>query len=219
MSVEPPLWLLLVTWGLALAALAWASLRLPLHKLEGDGEALRVLIVGTVLLAGMRWFNTAPLHGVSLHFLGAAIATLMFGVRFAFWVMALVSLSGWAMHAAWLGWAPDFLLTGVLPVLVAAAVSRVAVGRLPHNIFIYILFNAFLAGALAMAASTLGKAVVAAFLLDDGTAWAYLVATPLLMFGEAFFTGTMMTLIVVYRPQWCASFDDAVYLRPPVSGE
>ncbi len=213
-----PLWLSLLAWGLALAALAWASLRLPLHKLEGDGEAMRVLLAGTVMLAAMRWFNTAPLHGVSLHFLGAGIATLMFGVRFAFWVMALVSLSGWAMHAAWLGWAPDFLFTGALPVLVTAAVSRIAVRRLPHNIFIYILFNAFLAGALAMAASTLGKAAVAAF-LQTGTAWAYLAATPLLMFGEAFFTGMVMTLIVVYRPQWCASFDDAMYLRPPVSGE
>lgn len=218
MSMELSWWLSLVAWGLSLAALTWASLMLPLHKLEGDREALRVLMVGTVLLACMRWFNTAPLHGVSLHFLGATIATLMFGVRFALWVMALVSLSGWAMHAVWLGWAPDFLLTGVLPVLVTAAVSRIAVGRLPHNIFIYVIFNAFLAGAMAMAVSTLGKAA-AATLLQSGTAWAYLVATPLLMFGEAFFAGTVMTLIVVYRPQWCASFDDAVYLRPPVSGK
>lgn len=218
MNTDVPLWLSLIAWTLALAVLAWASLRLPLHKLEGDGEAMRVLLVGTVLLLAMRWFNTAPLHGVSLHFLGASIATLMFGVRFALWVMALVSLSGWAMHAVWLGWAQDFLLTGVLPVLVTAAVSRVVVHRLPHNIFIYILFNAFLAGALAMAASTLGKAMVAAF-LHTGTAWAYLAATPLLMFGEAFFTGTMMALIVVYRPQWCASFDDALYLGPPASRE
>ena len=34
-----------------------------------------------------------------------------------------------------------------------------------------------------------------------------------LMFGEGFFCGGAMALVVVYRPQWCASFDDARYLR------
>ena len=32
--------------------------------------------------------------------------------------------------------------------------------------------------------------------------------------GEAFLTGGVMALIVVYRPHWCSTFDDARYLRP-----
>ena len=32
--------------------------------------------------------------------------------------------------------------------------------------------------------------------------------------GEAFLTGGAMALIVVYRPHWCSTFDDARYLRP-----
>ena len=214
MSGGFPDWLSLAALLPAVVVLAWAGWRLPLYKLEGDAEALRVLLVGTVMLAAMRWFNTGALQGVMLHFLGASIATLMFGARFACWVMALVSLSGWAMHAAWLGWAPDFLATGALPIAVTAAISRLAGRWVPANIFSYILVNAFLAGALAMAASLLFKAC-AAWLMGDESASAYLAATPLLMYGEAFFTGTTLALVVVYRPQWCATFDDETYLRGP----
>jgi uncharacterized membrane protein len=34
----------------------------------------------------------------------------------------------------------------------------------------------------------------------------------LLGFSEAWLSGMMMTLFVVYRPQWVVSFDDSVYL-------
>ena len=214
MGAGIPAWLPVAALAPAIAALWFATRRLPLYKLEGDGEALRVLLLGTLWLCGMRWFNTGAMQGVMLHFLGASIATLMFGPRFACGVMALVSLSGWAMHAAWLGWAPDFLATGVLPIAATVAVSRAARRWVPPNIFTYILVNAFLGGALAMAASTLFKAGVAWTWGGEG-AGAYLAATPLLMYGEAFFTGTTLALVVVYRPQWCASFDDATYLRGP----
>ena len=40
----------------------------------------------------------------------------------------------------------------------------------------------------------------------------YAIAAIPMAFGEAFFTGGTMALIVTYRPQWCASFDDARYL-------
>ena len=205
-------WLPLAALLPAAAVLVWAGWRLPLYKLEGDAEALRVLLIGTVVLAAMRWFNTGAMQGVMLHFLGASIATLMFGARFACWVMALVSLSGWAMHAAWLGWASDFLVAGALPIAVTVLVSRAARRWVVPNIFTYILINAFLAGALAMAASTLGTALLAMY-WQTGSAAAYLAATPLLMYAEAFLTGTTLALVVVYRPQWCATFDDETYLR------
>ena len=51
------------------------------------------------------------------------------------------------------------------------------------------------------------------YALDDAALEAYLVTTLPMMFGEGFFCGGAMALIVVYRPQWCASFDDARYLH------
>lgn len=180
---------------------------------EGDGEARRVLIVAALALAAMRWFNTAALQGVMLHFLGATIATLMFGVGTACWVMALASLAGLLMGAAWHGWAMDFLATGALPVAMTALVSWAARTWLPRNVFTYVMLNAFAGAALAMAVSMLAKSAVTAWLGGRALA-AYLVATPMLMFAEAFFAGGVMVLVVVYRPHWCRSFDDRAYLWP-----
>ena len=200
--------------AVAALALAWAGRQLPWYKLEGDPEATRILIVATLALAGLRWFNADALAGTSLHFLGAGIATLMFGAPFALWVMAVVSLLAWLGGTAWIGWAPDFIACGLLPVTVAHLLWRFEQARLPPHLFIFVLFNGFLGGGLAMLASHLLKAVVALWLGIDNPA-VYLTAGILMMFGEGFLTGGTMALLVVYRPHWCASFDDRHYLRPP----
>ncbi len=208
-----PAWMHWVAWAAVAAALARGAPALLAHLRRSDGEARRVLLVAVLALAAMRWFNTAPLQGVVLHFLGATIATLMFGSGVACWIMAAVSLSGVLLGAAWHGWAADALVSGMLPVAVTALASRLARRWVPRNIFTYVMFNAFFAAALAMAASTLAKAAVTA-LTGGRQVAAYLAATPLLMFAEAFFAGTVMVLVVVYRPQWCCSFDDRLYLWP-----
>lgn len=202
-----------MAFAAAAAVLAWASRGLPWYKLRGDPEAQRVLLLAALALAVMRVFNTHALAGVDLHFLGATAVCLMFGPRFALWSMATVSLAAWVMGCAWRGWAPDFLVCGLLPVLATEAVGRYIEPRLPANPLIYVWVRGFLGGALAIAASNLAKAGVA-WWLDEAATAAYLVATPPMMFGEGFFCGGAMALIVVYRPQWCASFDDARYLRP-----
>jgi uncharacterized membrane protein len=199
---------------IAATLLLWASRRLPWHKLHGDQEAWRVLLIATAVFCGLRWFNTDALSGVDLHFLGATLATLMFGPRFALWAMATASLTTWAMGSAWYGWAPDFLVAGALPVAVSHAVARGIERHLPPNLFLYVLVCGFFGGGLALAASHLAKAAVA-YALGLDAVFAYLAATPPMMFGEGFLCGGAIALIVVYRPQWCASFDDARYLRPP----
>jgi uncharacterized membrane protein len=208
-----PGWASWPAWLAAAAVLARAAPALGRHVAGADREALRVLVVAALALAAMRWFNTAALQGVMLHFLGATIATLMFGAGSACWVMALSSLAGVLMGAAWHGFALDFLATGALPVAASALVSWLARTWLPRNVFTYVMLNAFAAAAVAMAASTLAKAAFTAWLGGRGLE-AYLAAMPLLMFAEAFFAGAVMALVVVYRPHWCRSFDDRHYLWP-----
>lgn len=207
-----PGWIQAVALVLAVAVLA-LQVRPVARTMGGGGTELRVLLVAALALCALRWFNTVPLQGVMLHLTGASIATLVLGARPALVVMGLASLSGVLLGAAWHGWAMDFLVTGALPVAVTAAASRAARRWLPHNIFVYIMGNGFFAAMLATAASVLAKFAVAA-VLGSRSAAAYLAATPLLMFAEAFLTGTLIALIVVYRPQWCATFDDRVYLWP-----
>lgn len=216
-----PDWAVVPAWGIAAGVLAGTARGARLERYRvgrgeagaaGPAEARRILLLATLALMALRWFNTAALQGVVLHFLGATIATLMFGARIACWIMAAASLGGVLLGADFEGWAWDFLLTGALPVAVTVAVSLAAMRWVASNIFTYVMVNAFAAAALAMAASTLAKASAAALLA--GAAAAYLAATPLLMFGEAFLTGAVMVLVVVYRPQWCTSFDDRTYLGP-----
>lgn len=198
----------------ALLVLVQAARGLPWYKLQGDREAARVLLLGTLALAGLRWFNADALAGSSLHFLGASAATLMFGPRFALWAMAVASLLAWLGGSAWLGWAPDFLACGVLPVLATQALYVLEQARLPPNLVTYVLVNAFLGGGVAMLASHLVKAAVAAA-GGSGEPAVYLASAVPMMFGEGFLCGGALALVVVYRPQWCASFDDRRYLRPP----
>jgi len=198
----------------ALLVLVQAARGLPWYKLQGDREAARVLLLGTLALAGLRWFNADALAGSSLHFLGASAATLMFGPRFALWAMAVASLLAWLGGSAWLGWAPDFLACGVLPVLATQALYLLEQARLPPNLVTYVLVNAFLGGGVAMLASHLVKAAVAAA-GGSGEPAVYLASAVPMMFGEGFLCGGALALVVVYRPQWCASFDDRRYLRPP----
>ena len=217
-----PHWAVVLDWALALAVLA-ACVRGGVpdrYRGQAGAGARRVLLAATFAIMALRWFNTAALAGVTLHFLGATIATLMLGGRIACLAMALVSLAGVLLGAAWQGsWAADFLVTGALPVAVTVLVGFAAARWVPANVFSYVMVNAFAAGAVAMAASALAKSLVAALLSGPeaafgGPATAYLVATPLLMFGEAFLSGSVMVLLVVYRPQWCVSFDDRLYLGP-----
>ena len=85
----------------AASVLAWAWRSLPWYKLRGDGEAWRVLRGATRGLCMLRWFNTVAIADVRLNFIGATVAVLMFGPRFALFVLAAASVSAWAMGAAW----------------------------------------------------------------------------------------------------------------------
>lgn len=220
-AVLPP-WATALAWLLAVTVLLVPLRGLSLERYRGSGgaEACRVLLVATVLVVALRWLNTAALQGVVLHFLGASVVTLMFGGRVAGGVMALASLAAVLGGAAWQGsWPLDFLLSGALPVAVTVGVGVAARYFLPGNIITYVMVNAFGAAALAMATSMLSTAALAAMLSGPeaalgGPATAYLVATPLLMLGEAFLTGGVMVTVVVYRPQWCPGFDDRTYFGP-----
>ena len=77
-------------------------------------------------------------------------------------------------------------------------------------------FWAFFGAALAI----LSVGVVSAVLLWTIGAYSwdrlmenYGIYYMLLVFPEAFLTGAMMTIFVVYRPAWVTSFDDDRYLR------
>ena len=200
---------------LALLLLAQAARRLPWFKLRGDLDAQRAWLVFVLAMILLRYAVFDRIPGLRLHFLGAAVATLMFGRAFALWAMAAISFGAWLGGAGvWLGPAFDFLVCGAVPVFWMQAQHALVQRHLPNQVFVYVFVTAFLGGALTALLSQLARAALL-WSLDAGALAVdhYLVAAPLMMFGEAFFTGGTLAILVVYRPHWVASFDDARYLR------
>lgn len=175
------------------------------------------LWLGTVVVLTLIWSLQAGIKpGLSLHLLGASILVLSFGPPLAFIGLSLV-LAGVTVNGGggWFGFAANSLLTAGVAVFLAQAIFRLADRFLPRQLFVYLFVNGFFGAALAVlgvgAASSLLLAVAgaypAAYLLEE-----YLPYYLLLGFSEAWLSGMVMTLLVVYFPGWVATFDDSRYL-------
>ena len=196
--------------------LAYALRFAPWHRLKRPAQLH--LFLGAVVALMVLWnIKTGIKPGLNFHMLGATALTLMFGPELALVGMALVLLgSTLAGFSGTWTFSLNALLMGVLPVLVSHAVYRLADTRLPNHFFVYVFVNGFFGAALAMASAgfvataVLGAAGAYSFSYLYGE---YLPFYMLLAWSEALLTGMAVTLMVVYRPDWIATFDDARYLR------
>jgi len=104
----------------------------------------------------------------------------------------------------------------VVPVLLSHAIYRLTDSKLPNNFFVYIFLNGFFGGGLAAYAAGLATTLLMGasgtysfdYLLSN-----YLPYFILLSWSEALLTGMAMSLLVVFRPDWVSTFDDARYIR------
>lgn len=209
------------TWawvGLALAlALALTALyRAPWYHLR-DPNAGNIWLAACVAVMVLWNIHAGIASGLHFHLLGVTVLTLMFGWQFAF-IGVVLLLSGVTLNAAagWSSFGWNALTMGALPVLVTTLLRHFSMRHLPANFFVYIFFVAFLGGILSMAA--VGTATTLLLYLADVYSWRMLSEsyTPvylLLLFPEGFLSGMLMSIIVVYRPHWVSSFDDAYYLH------
>lgn len=205
-------------WGLSFLALAMAARQLPWFKLRGDSEAQHVLFAAILAVCVLRFAVFDRIPGLHLHFLGAGIVCLMFGTAFALWVMGFASLAAALSPAGvWLGVGPDFVACGLIPVLCLHLVRAQVERRFAGNPFVYVFLIAFFGAGAAVLLGQLFKAGVTHALVEGAArdaAMGYVVSAPLMVFGEGFLTGGALALMVVYRPQWVASFEDARWLKP-----
>lgn len=202
-------------WVPFVAALAWSARTAEWRRL-GDSAQLHVWL-GTIVALVVLWSMKAGVRpGLEFHLLGATAFVLMFGRQLAVVglsiVLAAVTANG---SAAWGAYALNALVMVLVPVLTAHGIFRLVERRLPNHFFVYVFVSAFFGAALSVAAtgafSTLlmaGLRIYAAdYLLSQ-----YLPLYMLLGFSEATLTGMCMTILVVYRPAWVGTFDDARYL-------
>lgn len=204
-----------VAWAIWLPLFARCVWRAPWKRL-GDSEQLNVWL-GMVVLLTLVWSLKAGVKpGLALHLVGATVFTLSFGPALAFIglciVTAGVTLNG---AAGYFAYAANAILLAGGGVAISHSLYRLICRLLPANFFIYIFINAFLGAALTI--QGLGLLATTLLAVAGAYSWEYLIAEYfpyflLLGFSEAWLSGMLMTLFVVYRPQWVATFDDERYL-------
>lgn len=203
------------------AWIAWLPLfvrsvrRAPWSRLK-ESEHLH-LWLGLVVLLVLLWSLKAGVKpGLSLHLLGATVFTLCCGPQLAFiGLSAVAAVVTFNSDGGWLAYAANTLLSAGVGVGLSQLFYRVLSAVLPRHFFVYIFVNGFFGAALTV----IGVGFIISVVLAVAGAydWDYLFGEYfpyflLLGFAEAWLSGMAMTLLVVYRPGWVATFDDARYL-------
>lgn len=199
-----------IFWSAVLVAIRTAR-----WSIWRDGEAVQVWIVAFVVVLAIWHISFEVTDGLYGHLLGATALTLMFRWQFAILGMAVAlclhTLSG---QGDWvtMGWNGVFMV--LIPVAVSAAVHRVTVTLLPANFYVYIFVAAFFGAAAAMSAVGVVTSVLLSAVteLDAAVLESYRSVFLLLVYPEAFITGGALSVFVVFRPSWVATFDDRRYL-------
>jgi len=193
-----------------------ALLTAPWTKIR-DNEAQHIylaMIVAISLLWVMRGGIQAGLH---VHLLGMTLLCLMFEWQFALLAASLViAFNTWQGEAGWEAYGLNGMLMCALPILFTRGLLYLSQRHLPHNYFIYVFINAFLAGALSILLVGVASGLlqhVAGVQPADSIVNNFLAVLPMLMFGEGFINGGVMSLAVAYKPQWVATFHDRWYLQ------
>lgn len=204
-----------VVFVLAALGLFVALLRAPWRRLA-DGTQLNLLLgfaVGLMLLWSMK-AGVKP--GLNLHLLGAMAATLALGPWLAVLALAL-ALCGITLNGSieWGDWPSNLVLMVLLPIALASLVRHLVERWLPAHFFVFVFVTSFAGSALTVIAQ--GLAVSSVLALSGAYSadflWSeYLPFFLLLGFSEAWISGAVITLMVVYRPGWVAAFDDRRYL-------
>jgi uncharacterized membrane protein len=209
----PPHWL----WGLWLlvAALGLLIARRAGWRMLLDQANLNIFLAATVCVLGLWLIKTGIKPGLNFHLIGATALTLMFRPLFALFSLALLTAAISIWHGEYAAFPANWLIMGVVPVAVSWSIYTLVDRKLPNHLFIYIFINAFFGAALAAIAVGLAATGFIAlsgvypldYLLEEYLPYFFLIA-----FSEAFITGMLITMMVIYKPEWVATFDDKRYL-------
>ena len=210
-----PFYWLIASWAVLLVALVWSFWTLP--ACICTDSALRIypaFVVGLLVF----WLLKAGVHeGLKVHLLALTAFTLMFRCRLA--IIAVLAIHLVFALFGQLDWASvgiNTVLIGVVPVLISARIHYWMRHYLPKNVFIYVFLGGFFNGAITIGLTLLITTgvlhLIGAYSWDILSA-ELLLLTPLMMFPEAFVNGGMLAVLVMFKPQWVATFDEDEYLR------
>ncbi len=215
-AVAFPLWVHIAAWVLGVALLVWLLRTMTWDDVFIPGRVQQILVAmaGLIIIWSMR---VEAIDGLAMHFLGIAIITLVFS-----WQLAMLMVSVTVLALAALGIVPwvaipfTILLNGVLPIWAVWRLLRLSEQRLPPHLFIYLYVVGFLGGALSVLVVMVAKTLLFGVLTD--ITWDVLISeyfryTLLLVLPEGVLNGMVITALVMFRPEWVATYSDARYLE------
>ena len=203
-------------WALAAPLFLWAVRAAPWGRF-GESEPVHVWY-GAIFCLLVLWSIQATVgDGFTFHLLGVAAFTLLVGAPLALVGTGIAIAVNLAVRGGlWENAALVWLTMAAVPVAATWLVHRISLRLLPPHFFVYIFVVAFFGAALSLAAAGIAGAIALTAGGDRPADLVFGEYVPYLLylaFGEATLTGMALTLLVVYRPQWVASFDDARYLE------
>lgn len=206
-------------WMLYVPLLVWAVLRAPWVELFTDSRRQHLLF-GTVFALFMLWLVRRDFDtGVSYHFIGMTAVTLLLD-----WPLAIIGGLIAQVGLLLLG-RQDLAAMGVngllliaLPVLVTECCAMLVERAQPRSPFVYIFCSGFFAAALsALLCLLLGLGLLwfdgrfaMPLWLEDFIGYLWLIVFP-----EAFINGMVISALVVFCPEWLATFNRTRYLSAP----
>lgn len=174
-------------------------------------------IIATLALLVIWNLRVEAIDGLAIHFLGIATLTLVFGWRLAIVLGSVVGFSlGILGHVDWLMLPMTLLTTVVLPVATTWALLRFSERRLPPHLFIYLYVVGFLGGALTSLVAMFSNALLFALFTDAelGSIFSeYLQYVLLMVMPEGVLNGMVITALVMFRPEWVATYSDTRYIE------
>jgi uncharacterized membrane protein len=190
-----------------------------LRPWSGLGQDLRsqwpALLIATLALVVLWHIRATVTQGLSLHLLGAMLCTLVFGSRLAVFPLTIALILAMVSSGAEvITFGLNAALLVFWPVGLRLLVARL-VERLPTNIFVFIFVGGFFGSAAVVVLTgwLLSLVYWATQLIPWGSLLEdYAMYWMLVGFSEAWLTGMLLTVMVVYRPDGVRMFDAVRYI-------
>ncbi|MCC4286801.1 MULTISPECIES: energy-coupling factor ABC transporter permease [Halomonadaceae] len=215
-SVLAP-WALVMTWLLSLGVIVWCLCLRPWRPLLEDTALQHRWMAATLAVMLMWQLRAQAVDWLTLHLVFTVLMTLVFKMPLALISNVMVNVAMVAIgRNDWSLMGANVLVTGIVPATVTGFVWRIVDRRLPDNLMVFLFACGFFGTALA----TLGGGLsTVALIIVAGTdpeavylAQEYARFLPLLMPSEAFITGMLLSILLVYHPSWVATFNDHRYI-------
>lgn len=216
---EPVLapWLLWLSFAVSAGFLAIAMSRRPWQALLNDSSLQHRWLASSVIVMLMWQMRAQAVDWLTLHLMFTALLTLMFKAPLALIAVSLINLamtmigrSDWSLIGL------NIFITGVIPALTISVAWRLVDRYLADHLMVFIFVCGFFGSALSSLFA--GLTAVGLVLLGASdpevirNAIEYARFLPLIMPSEAFITGMILSILVVYHPSWVATFSEHRYI-------